>query len=524
MRVARALVCCSFLLATAACSSFRLDPNGPVTPDEFRQHVLMFDARGEPRDPLGAHASLIAEDTPSGGGQGPTFDAYIENILAGIKAHRDKYGSARIIFFFHGGLNSRSAALQRAQEQIAAMKEPVEKGGRPDLYPIFVNWQTSLYASYKDHLLFVTKGQDTYRDGVFLAPFKFASDVSRAVFEIVPDNHLAIRDLARHLTYVREGATQASGCALTQLDFREGTTRERSFANRFTDKLGAFTTYLLTKWWMTGVIDGGGTPAWSSMIYTSDRLFFSDQEMHHSYAFRDREPSGAGDFSHFLRALASQPKGLQQGDEIILAAHSAGAIVANAMLQHFGEVLPITTLVYMAPACTIDELMTGGRVANFLAGGKPGTPRRQLYLLTLHEVSELSERHFIDLTPRGSLLVWLDQYIQPKNSEFRGHMMGRARNLRLHAHLIPCAIQPQIHITAFSEQPQFAAGAGPAYPEPQTHGSFGAVPYWRGKEVWQPVSADLRLICFSDDPKKSRDPEKQGHAGAGSSPPCIGKP
>lgn len=476
----------------------------------------MFDARGEPRDPLGAHPYLVAEHSPKEA-QGSTFDQYIANILAGIKAHREKYGRARIIFFFHGGLNSRAAALERAEEQIAAMSKPVKDGGRPDVYPIFVNWQTSLYASYKDHLLFVTKGQDTYRGGVLLAPFKLGSDVSRAAFEIIPDNHLALRDLARHWTYIREGAVEARQCPANQLDFREGTTRERSFVNRSADKLGAFATYLLTKWWMTGVIDGGGTPAWSSMNYTADRLFFSDQEMHHAYNFRDVEPGGAGDFSHFLRALAAPGVLVPDEDEIILAAHSAGAIVANAVIQHFGNGLPITTLVYMAPACTIDELMAGGRVANFLSQSST----RQLYVLTLHEVSELSERHFVDLTPRGSLLVWLDQYIQPKSSEFRGQMMGRARNLRLHAHLIPCAIQKQIHITAFSEQPQFAAGGMPPFPEPQTHGSFGDVPYWQGHDAWRPASADLHPICFSKDPHSIRDPETEGHAGPGPSAPCV---
>jgi hypothetical protein len=516
MRILRSLLASVFLLGTVACSSFRLEPNGPVTPEEFRQHVLMFDARGEPRDPLGDHAYLVAEHTPSNAAKGLSFDAYVANMIEGIKTHREKYGRARIIFFFHGGLNTRSAALGRARDQIAAMKRDVKDGGQPDIYPIFVNWQTSLYASYKDHLLFVTKGQDTYSGGMFLAPFKLAGDVSHAVFEIVPDNHLAIRDLARHWTYVREGAVQARNCEANRLDFREGMKRERPFTNRLADKVGAFTTYLLTKWWLTGVIDGGGTPAWSSMNYTADRLFFSDQEMHHPYEFQEREPGGAGDFSHFLRALA-QPGVLHSDDEIILAAHSAGAIVANALLQHFGEALPITTLVYMAPACPIDELMTGGRVANFLARRST----RQLYILTLHEVAELSERHFVDLTPRGSLLVWLDQYIQPKSSEFRGQMMGRARNLRLHAHLIPCGIQPQIHVTAFSEQPQFTAGVVPPYPEPQTHGSFGEVPYWQGDKAWKPVSPDLHPICFSDDPQALQDPNPNGHPGPGLSPPCI---
>lgn len=474
----------------------------------------MFDARGLPRDPLGAHEVLHdGRGEPAAGG---AFDTYVNNILAGIEEHRAQAPDHRLqlIFFFHGGLNSRNAALDRAQKQIAAMS------GNRSLYPIFVNWQTSLYASYKDHLLFVTKGQDTYRGGALLAPFKFGGDVGRFVFDLVPDNALAIRDLARHWTYVREGAVLPAGsasstCSLDDLDFREGTTRARSRANRFADKAGAFASYLITKWWATGIIDAAGTPAWSSMNYTADRLFYSDREMHHDYDYGTPALSGAGDFARFLRALIASGK-VHKDDEVILAAHSAGAIVANTMIQQFGEQLPIRKLVYMAPACTIDELMPGGRVANFLAADRD----RELYILTLHEVAELSERHFVDLTPRGSLLIWLDQYIQPKNSEFRGHMMGRARNLRLHAHLIPCQIRKQIHITAYSEQPQFAPGEKAMF-EPQTHGSFGELHYWEGRSVWRPDSEDLRPICISTDPRALRDPKPNGSIAAGAPPRCM---
>lgn len=487
----RALLSCCVVVSTA-CSSFRLDPK--LNSEEFRQHVLMFDARGEPRDPLDSQRYLTAEHTPQAAPRSSSsFEQYVQSILAGIQAHRARQADhkVRIMFFFHGGLNSRAAALNRAQEQILAMCKPAVEGGNPAIYPIFVNWHTSLYASYRDHLFFVTKGQDTYSPGAALWPFKLASDVSHFAFDLVPDNALAARDLARNWTYAREGAVEAADCPAGQLDFREGVVRPRSRLEGAADKTAAFVTYVIAKWWATAVIDAGGTPAWSSMIYTSDRLFYSDQEMHHPYAFQEAQTSGGGDFSHFLRALAA-PGVLQPGDEIVLAAHSAGAIVANGVIQHFGDRLPIKTLVYMAPACTIDEIMPGGRIAAFLAGGED----RALYVLTLHEVAELSEHHFIDLTPRGSLLVWLDQFIQPKPSEFRGQTMGRARNLRLHAHLIPCAIQPKIHITAFSQ----------ALNQPQTHSDLGGIPYWQGEKAWRPAGAGLRTICFTEDPQKICDP------------------
>jgi hypothetical protein len=480
----------------ASCSSFKLEPNNGLTPDEFRAHVLMFDARGEPRDPLTStgfgHAYLRAEDTPEGEQAGEAYVHYMQRIFDGIDAHRARYPTRplRLIFFFHGGLNTRGAALRRAEDQILRMKRDT-----PEVYPIFVNWLTSLPSSYKNHLLFVTHGQDTYRWGRTLAPFKFGGDVARFVANAVPDTALQVWDWKRRAQYEREGVLQAPGCNTT-LDFREGDHATRSARARFTDSAHAFATFLIAKWWTGAIVDSAGTPAWGSMLYTADRLFYSDQEMHHPYEFSLEGETGGGDFSRFLEHLSANVNA-RGNTEVILAAHSAGAIVANMVVANFGDRLPITNLVYMAPACTIDELMAGGKLASFLAKHHDS----QLHILTLNEVAEFSQKFVFDLAPRGSLLVWLDEFIQPKHSEFRGHMLGRARNLRLHAHLIPCAIQPQLHITAFAEDP-----AGP--PHPQTHSDIGGIEYWKTVN-WNPVDDRLRPLCVSKDPKMLRDPHQQ---------------
>ena len=481
----------------AACSSFKLDPGKGLAPDEFRAHVLMFDARGEPRDPLtttgAGNAYLKAKDTPKGEPTDETYERYMQRILDGIDAHRRQYPKRplRLIFFFHGGLNTRGTALRRAEEQIARMKRDT-----PEVYPIFVNWLTSLPSSYKNHLLFVTHGQDTYRWGMSLAPFKFGGDVGRFVANGIPDTALQIWDWRRRVQYEREGVLKAPLCDNT-LDFREGDHATRTRRDRYTDGAHAFVTFLLAKWWTGAIVDAAGTPAWGSMLYTADRLFYSDQEMHHPYDVALRGETGGGDFARFLERLAETVNPDDGNTEVILAAHSAGAIVANMIVANFGDRLPITNLVYMAPACTIDELMAGGKLATFLANH----PKSQLHILTLNEVAEFSQKFVMDLAPRGSLLVWLDEFIQPKHSEFRGHMLGRARNLRLHAHLIPCKIQPQVHITAYAEDP-----AGP--PHPQTHSAIGGIEYWK-EANWNPVDNRLRPLCVSKDPRMLTDPHQR---------------
>jgi hypothetical protein len=462
-----------------------------LTPSQFREHVLMFNFRGQLLDPLssgGSRAEVattgyqeLAEAPPPGAEAPPppntrTEQEYLQQVIDGIVRRKQKEGQVKVLFFFHGGLNSRAAALARAARQIVAMR-----ADRPDLYPVFVNWETSLPASYKDHLLWIRNGQDTYSAGLVLTPFVLASDVGRTVLDIPVASFMQWKEQRRHWRKDPEAAFVRVGtdCENPDLDFRAGPPHPPTTFQRVRGNALSTVTTILTKWWVAGLLSATGTKAWASMLYTSDRLFYSDHELHHPYKYTGTV-TGSGGLSQFLRSLS---KVLTDEDDITLVGHSAGTIPANKIIAMFGDSLPIRTLVYMAPAATVDELKDGGRVAEFLHNSPliDGKPTRKLYILTLHERAEVSERFFLDLTPRGTLLAWLDEFIQPKHSEFPGMMLGRARNLRLHAHHIPCKIRPQISITAFGED----LSKKPA--EPQRHGAFGDLPYWK-ETTWRPTN------------------------------------
>jgi len=239
------------------------------------------------------------------------------------------------------------------------------------------------------------------------------------------------------------------------------------------------------------------------MIYTSDRLFYSDSEVHRKrgdgYDYTHPSVNGAGGLAGFLECLIAS-RVLDPADDITIVAHSAGVIIANAIIGNFSEQLPIHTLVYMAPACTIDELMPGGRVSTFLSDRSQD---RSLYILALHEQADLNESTFADITPRGSLLVWLDEFIQPKHSELRGVMMGRVRNLKTHAHLISCDLYDRIHITAYNED-----ATADVHVQPQRHGQFGELRYW-SPDVWRPAIEGLKYL---DTTKVPHDVEAKAKA------------
>jgi hypothetical protein len=451
-----------------------------LTAAQFRQHVLMFDSLGRMRQPLDDGAGA-----PKAGAF-PILDAkaaadYRANVVQGI---RDTPGPVELLFFFHGGLNSRTGALQRAATDILRMK--CEKRDQP-LYPIFVNWQTSLPASYKDHLISVHKGHEALAPARVLAwPFQLGSDLARAVIESPVAYYLHIWDRSRSWKYKDETdkiAAVAPECGAPQPQFfREGESRTRRLPAALDIAKGVVMSPITLGG--AGLIDAAGSSAWGAMIYTSDRLFFNPQEIHHDYKYTPSD-TGAGGLAAFLRLLRDD-EDLRKRLDITIVAHSAGAVVANKLVSYFGT-LPIHNLVYMAPACTIDELMAGGKLTQFL---RDDPKHRRLYILTLHEKAELENQTFFGLAPRGTLLVWLDEFIQPKSSEFTGMMLGRARNLRLHVHLMPCDVQKQVFITAFDDDASSTT-------QPQTHGGFGDLPYWRRAQWYPEDIATVKPICFS---------------------------
>ena len=83
-----------------------------------------------------------------------------------------------------------------------------------------------------------------------------------------------------------------------------------------------------------------------------------------------------------------------------------GAIVANEIVRSFGG-LPFPRIVYMAAACSIRDFIES--VAQFMLRNPNESTFHNLCLDPEAEVRELNVR---SLSPRGSLLQWIDQFFQ----------------------------------------------------------------------------------------------------------------
>lgn len=190
--------------------------------------------------------------------------------------------------------------------------------------------------------------------------------------------------------------------------------------------------------------------------------------------------------------------------QITLVGHSMGAIILNRVVRDMK--IEFTNIVYMGAACSIEDFST-----SVLPYMRQHT-NSQFYSLSLHPVAEAGELTWMaaDLVPRGSLLIWLDNFLMNPVTE-QERTFGRWRNLfRTSATGEPVikrffdnqdseSLKQRLHFRAFSvgaggkEQIRSLKYQWNDYPTPKTrcdrcdtplaHTGFTEMPYW-SKDFW----------------------------------------
>ena len=145
----------ALLLPCAACASPPLSVRADLYP-----HVLSIDTDGRSNELVLKGETRVRDD----------LEEHVQAIAAGLVASGQKH----VVLVIHGGLVSRKRALREAKRQFDAM------GRETDFYPIFVNWETGMRASYRDHLLRVRGGLRS-RWAPLTAPLYFIADLGRAL-------------------------------------------------------------------------------------------------------------------------------------------------------------------------------------------------------------------------------------------------------------------------------------------------------------------------------------------------------
>jgi hypothetical protein len=162
LALGRALTCAPLtigaLLLSFGCSTL---------PNLKTEHVVMVNRAGELIDPRanigkpgdGKHllfkpyTELLDKPDPEQDNM-MTVDNYLTKIFTSLKQTpiRTSGKKKRILLYVHGGLNTAQASIERVVEYSSKIQED-------GTYPIFVNWDSSLTSSYRDHLVLLRQGR-----------------------------------------------------------------------------------------------------------------------------------------------------------------------------------------------------------------------------------------------------------------------------------------------------------------------------------------------------------------------------
>ncbi len=425
----------------------------------------------------------------------------------------------RILVYVHGGLNTSDSSLetsdQLAKDILAEGNHETREHDKPSdwHYPIFVTWPSGFFETYAEHLGQLRQGRHSRLLGYPSSPYYFVRDVASGVvnapqslmYQGTTDTALGLKVLlGSDILPSSRNATKIYQ-AIGPKEPRPGEHPERmEFPIDLKIHLGDYQrggvaqTLRFLRYWtlfplkvlnMCLFVDGMGTASWQVMLHRAHNLFRPAKEFETVYSshslgtIRDDDvntaPSGA--FAEFLRELDKHIEAEEECDrnlcyQITLVGHSLGAIILNRALEHFPR-LPVTRIVYMAPACTIRDVEQS-IVPLLKPTGRMVSPPF-FHVLTLHPLAEADEIEAYDVVPRGSLLEWIDSFFTTPTAHGE-RRFGKWSNL-IQALQIFMDVQKQVTIKGFGVDGDSL---------PQKHGDFNQCPFWR-RSFWDPENKEL---------------------------------
>lgn len=499
MRLAVALSAPLFLLAGAGCA--HVSPASPTLDAAAPAHIIRVDEAGVLLTLTGekAEAGYLAEKVV----------APLERALAGNQFPKG------LLVFVHGGLNN----YPDAREHFDRNFEALTKDG---YYPIFLIWPSGLVGSYREHVTSVRQGvrEESKVGKVFKAvttPLVFAQDIGVGLVR----SPMVVLETLRSdlLTTIPANSGYADqdrvkiyrSLAARGLPIRIGDDYRTK-----TEEAGRFTAYVATlpaKLVTAGaVIDAFGRPAWDDMLRRSYMVYpgsFADVATPDSLVVvqtaarqKKQRDANASGFGNFIGALEN----IQWDSHfrLTLVGHSMGTIVLNHLLD--ATTLDVEKIVYLSAACTVRDYAES--VLPYLVNH----PDAHAYSLMLHPLAEAGEfqAKLADLPPRGSLLMWIDNFLANPVSE-QDRTFGRWTNLflptptgrsaiedfMLHYGIADSAGKPRVHFRAYgvghgatARADKFQWNVSPAQSRPsgnelipETHGDISTIKFWRDEVI-----------------------------------------
>lgn len=487
---------------------------------DLRNHVIMIRAAGTAEDPLYGltvgHGGLQEKE------QLP-LAPQLEQIEKNFATYpRGKDGKLHLLVFVHGGLHTTGGSCDMYRQLIAPMKAD-------GYYPIFIVWNSDLYSSYWEHLVTVRQGEEHKFYGKLTAPFLLPIDLASALIRtpVVWTNQI-YNDWQ---TTEYEASPQNLVHTFVEHSLREENPDGFRLGEDYRTRIERgvyFGFYVLTfpiKLATSPIVDGFGGKAWASMLRRTDTMYhpptsedifktISTVDGDHTIAPENKDPAKKQAFQEwymqeanpgamwiFSRRLRDWSKHLDC--DIELYGHSMGTIVLNRLLQEVPDI-KVSRIGYLAAACSSQDWENS--VLRYMLSEQG--QKTEFYSVSLHRMREQSERNpgdYLDLTPRGSLLTWIDDFLTDPNTISKRTFGSWENALRVVPEFANKVVLPVGETTAVAAVPQTTAlvpatndtrihlhslDALKGSPfranndQPQKHGDFIEWPFWKMDFLW----------------------------------------
>jgi len=407
------------------------------------------------------------------------YNAQLHEMMNELRANRQPRG---LMIVVHGGMTGFGASRKFTEE----VGDSIHKDG---YNPIFINWRTSFWDSYGEHLMWTRRGHVTARTEVVLnVPANLVADAGRGVSRFLLNVPESLRDEGK-LIWGGDGAypVVAEYNAL-RAQFGEPDQVQVSLGTYCTSTTSRTATLLRTPAAVfrlglgLPLSDWVGTSSWNNMVRRTKNVFRQPRESsHQDVAYSDRYRPGQGGASILMDSLVRLVRedsmaGIHR--PITLIGHSMGAIVLNEVIRLYAA-MDFDTIVYMASAASARDVYEN--VLPYLATHR----NTRFYNLTLHPNADAREHMFSPVVPVGSLLEAIDDiYENPATHVDR--TFGKWTNVMETLHLIPDSIRGQITIKGFGWNDPNHPGYGARTGDPGVHGDFNEadLAFWR-RSFWE---------------------------------------
>jgi hypothetical protein len=304
-----------------------------------QEHVLVIDNQG---NPLLVDSNRCHRMT--------NYAGHLSSMANSMRRYADTDtngdGSAKtnheLVVFIHGGNNSHAERIGRAARLPDAMK-------RDGVYPVFVCWDSGLFNSYWEHLVWVRRGNRDYKNLAPLeAPLYLVSDIGGAILkspiviaegcwraaEAIPNNHCQNK--------VLDCATNAAYELTKEYRNTNPVTRSNAIAIR----VGGNHLTTWGKWKKSAKVVLGtprrvlfspffhalGTPAWNVMLRRVDLMFEGEGDSHGGYGTNFPPQGALAVFAREIAQFIGHEKRRGHEWKVTLIGHSMGAIVATEFI------------------------------------------------------------------------------------------------------------------------------------------------------------------------------------------------